>query len=94
MASHTPGPWKVESFDPTRVIDQHNSVVCDTMDSYFVVDVCKENARLIAAAPELLEMVDEMRCQLFEVLKCSLLIGMNGKIRTMIAKAERLMEKA
>jgi hypothetical protein len=57
-SSHTPGPWKtaygvhVVDKDGTRIAD-----VCDRWDSqepYSFLSSAKSNARLIAAAPELL----------------------------------------
>ncbi len=62
MSKHTPGPWKVTGYEP------HNKVIASYGDGkqpvHFDVALChlevaigtpQANARLIAAAPELLE---------------------------------------
>ena len=53
MSKHTPGPWQT-SIDGERVLDNTESFVanCKPTDSAFPMN--KANARLIAAAPELL----------------------------------------
>ena len=62
MSKHTPGPWLInrESEDVIEGKLSIESVNAETQLSYFIaqVDECKSqeaNARLIAAAPELLE---------------------------------------
>jgi len=65
---HTPGEWKVENLNGlnTSVIKEDKSLplpkykfICETYfndDSYFSTkDECEANAKLIAAAPEMLE---------------------------------------
>ena len=60
MTAHTPGPWKVDQDRP------HMAFVMDRPNVFITVD-CRENfgdagpyARLIAAAPELLEALERM----------------------------------
>lgn len=63
-ASHTPGPWHVSYAGRTQVFDQHNNEVA-FVATYgagfgpqgwpFPWHHAEANARLIAAAPELLE---------------------------------------
>jgi hypothetical protein len=56
-AKHTPGPWHVQypsSNDPELAIVGGGIVIADM---YGVHDTPQANARLIAAAPELLELV-------------------------------------
>lgn len=51
---HTPGPWRPVAIENKRisVISERNGLVCNLI-------YCKqENARLIAAAPELLEALE------------------------------------
>ena len=55
---HTPGPWNVASYEAGKVvIEAHDgSDVADIVwcDRPGIVDQCRANAALIAAAPELL----------------------------------------
>ena len=55
VAQHTPGPWAVENWEPTRdlwlIAGNHRICHFDSNEPMAVVDA---NARLIAAAPELL----------------------------------------
>ena len=67
-ATHTPGPWQIDDCTPgesTRMrfeVGTKDSVIARTTDGW---KEAHANARLIAAAPELLE-----QCKLFEkVLK-------------------------
>lgn len=54
MSKHTPGPWKVnKDYKGRTIIDCNDDNIC-IMDSLHEVDI-KHNARLIAAAPEMLE---------------------------------------
>ncbi len=54
---HTPGPWHIEETDDTYFIADANSEICGGVeklrDDEFI-DRAEANARLIAAAPELL----------------------------------------
>ena len=66
MSKHTPGPWLInrESEDVIEGKLSIESVNAETQLSYFIaqVDGCKSqeaNARLIAAAPDLLEALDD-----------------------------------
>lgn len=52
MSKHTPGPWKVAAI-PGAVIAVDNTTIAKVF--YGERSVCDANARLIAAAPELLE---------------------------------------
>jgi hypothetical protein len=67
-ATHTPGPWQIEDCTPGEStglrfeVGTKDSVIARTTDGW---KEARANARLIAAAPELLE-----QCKLFEkVLK-------------------------
>lgn len=57
MSKHTPGPWTFEAggHGNCGMIVGKTSVVCD-----FVDDPKEADARLIAAAPELLEALEEL----------------------------------
>ena len=64
-AQHTQGPWRVDGSDPYLVIDRNHRAVA--MASFRAtptlnpIHETKANARLIAAAPELLEFAEEVR---------------------------------
>ncbi len=49
--AHTPGPWEVNS--ELVVLDKNNNEVCVPAISAQLLE-CKDNARLIAAAPDML----------------------------------------
>ena len=58
MAKHTPGPWVISATDDTVVIDATGREVAAIDGDYNDPDTWPQmeaNARLIAAAPELLE---------------------------------------
>lgn len=60
-AKHTPGPWEVEVFNGLHINSWNGKrlaeVVSDSMTPY---EKAKQNAKLIAAAPELLAQVKSM----------------------------------
>jgi hypothetical protein len=61
MSKHTAGPWFIGAGDQTRVLKQftagriQNETIAAVKRSWMTEDEAKANARLIAAAPELLE---------------------------------------
>lgn len=64
MAKHTPGPWEVCPHDSTRVFRKNdhndkNRLFIDPTTCSPIVGESEANARLIAAAPELLEACKE-----------------------------------
>lgn len=88
---HTPGPWHVSKASPTRVIEsgpRGNSIAKMGLN----LGVCSQgeaesNARLIAAAPELLEALQEMiNCYADELP--------NGKERPVVREARAAIAKA
>lgn len=59
MSEHTPGPWAVSNqWGATQVGPPSGSVAVVTINQG--VEQAQANARLIAAAPELLEMVAQL----------------------------------
>ena len=62
MSKHTPGPWKINADCPMA---EHGRISIETDDYYIaLLDAGARqaaNARLIAAAPELLEFAEEVR---------------------------------
>ncbi len=75
--THTPGPWSIEDCTPGEstglrfAINSENNVIARTTDGWKEEQA---NARLIAAAPELLE-----QCKLFEkLLRACVMAGDSG----------------
>lgn len=59
---HTPGPWRIESHKRLVAENGYCVAILYTGDNGPDSDlVCKANARLIAAAPELLTVVERVR---------------------------------
>lgn len=54
MSEHTKGPWKQRGEDSVCVIDANDNAIAFT-DTFLPKKECIANAKLIAAAPELLE---------------------------------------
>lgn len=64
-AKHTPGPWEIDG-EYVQQADQTGVAICDVMNmdeggdkGWYRGPVTQANARLIAAAPELLEALEE-----------------------------------
>jgi hypothetical protein len=61
MTKHTPGPWVQTPWDSTAIFDAKNLRV--PIAQTFPADTCKQeaeaNARLVAAAPQLLEALED-----------------------------------
>jgi len=78
MSRHTPGPWKLEQSDDPRdfiVTEPSGRTVCEPNDPLYdcepeegerriSLEEALANARLIAAAPQLLEALQDIACQL------------------------------
>jgi hypothetical protein len=67
MSKHTPGPWTIHRHSSTSVQGSRGFVVANTggwlttsLDIESVVKEQEANARLIAAAPELLEALEKL----------------------------------
>lgn len=58
---HTPGPWHTGTTESTKytIYSQLGFCIANSFNGVFVDAACEANARLIAAAPELLEFVKE-----------------------------------
>ena len=92
--THTPGPWSIEDCTPGEstglcfAINSENNVIARTTDGW---KEAQANARLIASAPELLEM-----CKLFEECMANLDGASEpfdtsyelSKVRAVLAKVE------
>jgi hypothetical protein len=92
--THTPAPWKIEPHDHANVIWADNGTICDVfhanenddMTSGFpVMQESEANARLIAAAPELLEALQELLCDKY--LSAPLNADRMAKAREAVKKA-------
>lgn len=80
--NHTPGPWETNTEDSERghsIFAANDELVAT---AWFVWDNDNEgrqanNAKLIAAAPDLLEALEAIRIRAFEAKKQGLAIGMS-----------------
>lgn len=69
MSKHTPGPWYVVTraanpywrLDGTKVSSEEGRIADCGTDGLRAFDACQANARLIAAAPEMLDMLIQFR---------------------------------
>lgn len=59
-AAHTAGPWIVTNHNEICADNDHESFIAEVFDE---TDEWRANARLIAAAPELLSALDELLTQ-------------------------------
>jgi hypothetical protein len=84
---HTPGPWRVNKHNPFRVAAGHNLAIADTSELAAEPEECHANARLIAAAPELLHCLKVIldHADGDEMLEAQLHLDF---VRAAIAKAE------
>ena len=53
--THTPGPWRAEGWESTIVNDADGNTLCLMPSSDGTLASAKANARLIAAAPDMLD---------------------------------------
>jgi hypothetical protein len=98
-ASHTPGPWRAifkAGMRATVIAPAEDYRICAIGGAAMGDDADEANARLIAAAPELLEALKESRDGLADALnnlpadgECAVLIGIRlAAVDAAIAKAE------
>ena len=70
---YTPGPWVVadDGDGLIYVLTEDEGLVADAHDPSFIDDeVAKANARLIAAAPELVEALEKMTAHYVALVEC------------------------
>lgn len=84
---HTPGPWKYEEATKTIRSGRENYWLC-TMDSWDGAVNHEANAKLIAAAPELLEAAKDLITALETQMPRFKNYQQNQKLHTAIRKAE------
>jgi hypothetical protein len=70
---HTPGPWKIKNGHNYSILDSQNRAVAFTSFGAEICDVA--NARLIAAAPDLLDACKHLNAVCFDFAECNA----NGK---------------
>lgn len=82
-SKHTPGPWRIDSGgrivnDPDHATSERDYQIADPLERNTFAE-CRANARLIAAAPELLAACEEAAkfCPVY----------MQDRLRAAIAKA-------
>ncbi len=88
-AQHTPGPWRSVSRPNQTIIDlvyaKNGTLVADIIYAAGKMAEADANARLIAAAPELLE---ALKTALSDIQTSNAEISTCSKIQTAISKAE------
>jgi hypothetical protein len=57
---HTPGPWRVSSIRPTQIMDDHGIVIAECLDRGTETPFPEANARVMAAAPDMLALLEEI----------------------------------
>ena len=90
MTKHTPGPWHVDSICPTKVRLSDSYLIADTYRHPGDMPASEANARLIAAAPDLLETL-RMSCAVLGRAAQHEIDGARAvffKVTAAIAKAE------
>ncbi len=89
---HTPGPWQSDAAGESHewvVLSSENQSICACMNGVGGKDRVQANARLIAAAPELLEALEDvLKITMFHSNPESELERRKSKARAAIAKAK------
>lgn len=96
VAKHTPAPWRVldnrNSTDPDKfghyIVDDQGYIVAD-MPSYNNTKPSEANARLIAAAPELLDAAQSVLATLKAMRQDDMIRGMQMVLEIAINKATK-----
>ena len=66
---HTPGPWTIrQSSNPKNGTGWRDIIVPGEFGPMYLGEALESNARLIAAAPELLEALEQAKASIFSVL--------------------------
>lgn len=105
MSNHTPGPWTLETVQtsvgwchkvgpfPWRDGKQNHACVYDDYASgHFGTPELIANARLIAAAPELLEALERLKCEI--ILSDVDMDYIESHFRPWLSKADAAIAKA
>jgi len=90
-ATHTPGPWVVFPPESCEVVDASKRLVASAFygDQYgkWNIGLTQANARLIAAAPDLLEVLQDLKESASYWGEYDVPIGIVDRINAAIAKA-------
>ena len=84
MSKHTPGPWEADGTEVIGQIEWTYEIATAWSNAEISVDDAEANARLIAAAPDLLEVVE--RFATFEWLGESEMNDLVKKCRAIMAR--------
>ena len=91
MSNHTPGPWKIRRPVLSRIIATPDCYVVETPDDIVCVANTKADARLIAAAPEMVELLDDVAMELSIV--SPILRPANGHVEALIERIDALLRR-
>lgn len=86
-AKHTPGPWRIDPRAACRVVAGENDTVASAGCQSNLADQYEANARLIAAAPDMLEAIQKALCCAEIDGLASAMAVLNTHGRAAIAKA-------
>lgn len=95
-AKYTPGPWRTEDHAPgfgVCVVDAQNVNTVYAYELHKTPEECESNARLIAAAPELLEALNDCD-HAFAAWQMGVVPGRPKDILALIAKVRAAIAKA
>jgi len=92
--THTQGEW---TFDDNEIYSEstdHGAAICtmNTTSAHFTEEEVKANARLIAAAPDLLEALNNLHCLVMKLDNRE--IFDNSTNSEIVAKAKEAIQKA
>ena len=89
MSKHTPGPWNIGTKNGARVWSENGETLIADADASESLrkEIKKANARLIAAAPDLLAIVKELQESVSYWSEYDVPLGIVDRINTAIAKA-------
>lgn len=89
--SHTPGPWEIDQIRPMRIVAKKAREDGATLVAYIGLYCEQDNARLIAAAPSLLNALKQAIAQIEDDYEATPLDGRSAlinKLNAIVAKAE------
>lgn len=82
---HSPGPWNIQGIPPLHIRDANNNLVLNYCSNTKSQRECEDNVRLIAAAPELLQMLRDL---IASPSLCSVSALELSRAENLIARAE------
>lgn len=90
MSKHTKGPWRMHDMEKNTIVGNDHLAIADTNATSRSSEENKANAKLIAAAPELLECLKELK----ETPKMAIWIGTKYSEGILLEKCEQAINKA